>query len=160
MSQQTFIKELTIGPHLVRLILQDQKPVIEWSDKLFTHIWLLADQLQELNQELYIKEFAEISNFCWKGTSFQFIDSISEYQKHYRQRVKLEQQHPADLFEYRLTDFKIFDVSVMHAPQLKQGQLIFFVYHTTNGLPYRVVCPFPYKDATSTVVHYQTLPVL
>jgi hypothetical protein len=70
----------------------------------------------------------------------------------------LEKKHPSDVFPYRLTDYKIFDVSVMHDPCVEEGHLLYFVYHTTTGLPYRVVCPFPYTS-TSTVIHYQILPI-
>lgn len=160
MSQQLLIKNIKVGPHLISLTLQDQTPIVECEKKPFANIWLLADQIKELNQESYLCQFAEISNFFWKGLSFQFIHSIPEYQEQYRARVKLEQQHPADLFEYRLTDFKLFDVAVMHAAKVEQGQLSYYVYNTSNGLPYRVVCPFPYTNSTSTFVHYQILPVL
>jgi hypothetical protein len=46
----------------------------------------------------------------------------------------------------------------MHAPLVEEEQAIYFVYHAKTGIPYRVVCPFPYVHQ-STLVHYQILPL-
>ncbi len=154
------VKEIIIENDIISLFIQDQLPIVECYHQRFINIWLLCDQIKALSHLDYINEFAEIANFFWKGLQFQFIHSITHYQHHYRERIKLEMEHPADVFEYRLTDFKLFDVSVMHEPQVKDGQLSYFVYNTSNGLPYRVICPFPYTTSTSTVVHYQLLPIL
>lgn len=158
MSFPSLIKEISIGSYNVRLLMQDQIPLVEWEGHLFNHIWLLSQQLPQLSEKTYIKEFAKISNFLWKGLQFQFIDQIAEYQNFYNTQVELERKCPSDIFPYRLTDYKIFDVSVMHDPRCENGQLFYFVYQTTTALPYRVVCPFPYLS-TSTLVHYQILPL-
>ena len=158
MSFYPTIKEITIGPCSLRLCMQDQIPLVEYSRHFFNHIWLLAQQLPCLSDPTYIKEFAEISNFLWKGLQFQFIEKIADYQKFYIEQVELEKKCPTDIFPYRLTDYKIFDVSVMHDPHLEEGNLCYFVYQTATALPYRVVSPFPYTS-TSTLVHYQILPI-
>jgi hypothetical protein len=160
MEERVFIKEIMIENHVISLCIQNQTPIVECNHQRFANVWLLVDHIHLLSHLDYLQEFAEISNFFWKGTQFQFIESISNYQRLYKERVELEKKHPADIFEYRLTDFKLFDVSVMHPPQVEQGQLSYFVFNVTNGLPYRVVCPFPYTASTSTFVHYQLLPIL
>ncbi|WP_068469020.1 hypothetical protein [Candidatus Protochlamydia phocaeensis] len=152
------VKELSIGPHVVYLSLKQQTPLVDFQNQTFNHLWFLVNQLPELSNPLYIKEFAQISNFFWKGLLFQYIDSVPAYQKRYIEQVEMEKKYPADIFEYRLTDYKIFDVSVMHEPKVEQDTLIYFVYNVSNGLPYRVVCPFPYTS-TSPFVHYQILPI-
>lgn len=158
MSFSTAIKEISVGPYTLRLFMQDQTPLVECEGQFYNHVWLLSQQLSCFSDPTYLKEFAEISNFLWKGLLFQFIDQIADYQRFYIEQVELEKKCPSDLFPYRLTDYKIFDVSVMHPPRLEEGNLFYFVYHTTTALPYRVVSPFPYTS-TSTLVHYQILPL-
>lgn len=160
MGAKVLIKEIAVGSDVVSLFIQDQVPVVECQHQKFLNVWLLVDHIHDLSHPHYMQEFAEISNFFWKGTQFQFIHSISDYQKHYIEQIELEQHHPADVFEYRLTDFKIFDVSSMHHPKVEHGKLSYFVYNTQTGLPYKVVCPFPYTTSASTFVHYQLLPIL
>jgi hypothetical protein len=158
MSIPTLVKELSTGPYTLHLLLQGQTPLVEFDNQAFAHLWLLVQQLPLLCEGNYLKEFAEISNFFWKGVQYQCIDCIPDYQKHYVTQVELEKKHPSDVFPYRLTDYKIFDVSCMHDPRVEDGNLLYFVYNTTTGLPYRVVCPFPYAS-TSMLVHYQILPI-
>lgn len=152
------VKEIPLGPYTLRLIMQDQTPLVERDGQFFNHIWLLSQQLPLLSDPAYIKQFSEISNFLWKGIQFQFIENIADYQIFYIEQVELEKRCPSDIFQYRLTDYKIFDVSVIHEPRLDDGQLMYYVYNTSTGLPYRVVCPFPYST-TSALVHYQILPI-
>lgn len=152
------VKEIPLGPYTLRLIMQDQTPLIECDGEVFNHVWLLSQHIAILSDPAYIKQFAEISNFLWKGLQFQFIEDVVDYQNFYIEQIELEKKCPSDVFQYRLTDYKIFDVSVMHEPLLDEGQLFYYVYNTSTALPYRVVCPFPYS-ATSTLVHYQILPI-
>jgi hypothetical protein len=158
MSFPILFKEVSIGPYTLRLLLQNQIPMVEFNHQFFNHIWLLVQQLNLLSDPIYLKEFAEVANFLWKGSQFYFIDCITDYQKFYLEQIELEKKCPSDIFPYRLTDYKIFDVFVMHDPLLEEEQLLFFVYHAATGLPYRVVCPFPYTSS-STLVHYQILPI-
>lgn len=159
MHTKMFIKEILLGQDSLALILKGQTPLIEWNNRAFTHLWSVVDQFPLLSDPRFIKEFAEVSNFLWKGIQFRCIASIPDYQEQYWERIELEKKNPADLFEYRLTDYKTFDVSVMHEPRIEEDQLIYFVYQVSTGLPYKVVCPFPYPH-DSTLVHYQILPVL
>jgi hypothetical protein len=159
MTLPTAIKEISMGSQTLRLFMQDQAPVVECEGHFYNHVWLLGQQFPLLSDPIHLKQFAEISNFLWKGLQFQFIDQIAEYQKFYTEQVELERRCPSDIFPYRLTDYKIFDVSVMHDPRLEESILVYFVFNTTTALPYRVICPFPY-NATSTLVHYQILPIL
>ena len=158
MSFPPLFKEVCVGPYDLRLIVHDQIPLVEFEDQFFNHIWVLVQKIHLLSDAVYLKEFAEVSNFLWKGSAFHFIDCIRDYQEIYLEQVELEKKHPSDVFPYRLTDYKIFDVSVMHEPRLEEGQVAYFVYNTATGLPYRVVCPFPYTS-NSTLVHYQILPL-
>ena len=158
MTLSSLIKELSIGPYTITLQLDNQLPVVKFDDQLFNHIWILSQHLPLLSEIAYLKEFGIVSNFLWKGLDFQFIDCIVDYQKQYREQVELEKKCPSDVFPYRLTDYQIFDVSLMHEPKLESGTIHYFVFQTHTGLPYRVVSPFPYTSL-STVVHYQILPV-
>lgn len=158
MKQTDLIKEITLDHHTLRLLMEGETPVVEREGEFFHHIWHLSLQFPPLSDPASIVPFAEISNFLWKGLQFQFLDQVEDYQRFYIEQIELEQKCPTDIFQYRFTDFKIFDVSVMHPPRLEDGELFYFVYNTTNGLPYRVVCPFPYT-VSSTVVHYQILPL-
>lgn len=159
MTLKTSVLSLSFGNDILHLCLHDHIPVIEYQEKVYRYLWLLINEVKELSQPAYINIFAVIANFFWKGTEFQFIENVSVYQKQYQERVNYERQFPADVFEFRLTDYKIFDVSVMHDAIIEEGQIIFFVCNLTNGLPYRVVAPFPY-NVPSTLVHYQILPIL
>lgn len=159
MDLTTPAKTIIIGSHTLYLTLKNQAPVVDYRDQTYTHFYFLIDQIPELSNPLYIEAFAHISNFFWKGGQFHCIDKIADYQKYYVERVKMEKKHPADVFEYRLTDYKIFDVSVMHEPRIEGDSLIYYTYQASTGLPYRVVCPFPYTK-TSTLVHYQILPII
>lgn len=158
MSFPVLFREITIGPYTLHLLMQDQIPLVKFEDQCFNHLWLLVQHIPLLSDLTYLKEFAVISNFLWKGLQFDFIDYIANYQKYYDEQVELERKCPSDIFPYRLTDYKIFDISVMHDPCVEEGNLLYFVYHVSTGLPYRVVCPFPYTS-TSTLVHYQILPI-
>jgi len=144
MASSEFIKEVRVGASSFQLLMQDQTPLVECGGHFYSHIWLLIQQHLILSENAYIEQFAEISNFMWKGLQFQFVDDISSYQQFYTEQVELERKCPSDVFQYRLTDYKIFDIAVMHPPRLEGEQLHYFVYNTTTGLPYRVVCPFPY----------------
>lgn len=158
MSTKEMVKELNVAEHSLILYLQGKIPHVDYKNECFTFLWNLIEKIPELSEELYIQQFAYLSNFYWKAGEFQVIESIPEYQKFYLNRIEMERNQQADIFEYRLTDYKIFDVSVMHAPKVENKQLIYYTYNTSNKLPYRVVCPFPYH-LTSTYVHYQVLPL-
>ncbi len=159
MVSDLMIKELFIGNEPIRLILRDQTPWIEYNYQLINHISILCEKFALLNNPVYITDFAQISNFLWKGLQFHYIDQIADFQKNYLRQVELEQRHQGDVFPYRLTDYKIFDVSVMHEPRLIDEQLHYYVCQTETRLPYRVVCPFPYL-CSNPHVHYQILPIL
>lgn len=158
MSDTTLIKEIFVGSCQVSLLMNEQVPLAEFQNQMYPHVWLLIQQLPLLSNADYLGEFSQISNFLWKGLEFQIIEQIVDYQSFYLKQVELEKKFPSDVFPYRLTDYKLFDVSVMHKPLLENGKLIYFVYHISTGLPYRVICPFPYTSPSS-LVHYQTLPL-
>ena len=158
MNAQGFVKELKFGSESISLFLHDQVPIAGYENQTFTFLWGLIEKIPSLSDTRYIAQFAHLSNFFWKAGQFECVENIEEYQRFYVERVELERKQPADLFEYRLTDYKIFDVSVMHAPRVEDKQLVYFTYNKGNGLPYRVVCPFPYH-LNSSHVHYQILPI-
>lgn len=158
MTFSSFCSDIIIGSETIRLRFDNAIPTIEFKEQKFNCLWILCQQCPALCDFTNLKQFSIVSNFLWKGSSFQCVDQIDSYQKNYYAQVELEKKHPTDVFPYRLTDFKIFDLSVMHEPTLFDENLHFFVYDTSTGIPYRVVCPFPYT-ALSTRVHYQILPL-
>ena len=135
----------------------EDKPFVKCEGSLFNHIWLLTQYSGHFSNPQYIREFAEISNFLWKGTSFHFIENIKDYQRYYLEQIEKENHCPLDLFPYRLTDYQIFDVRCMHEPRVIEGMLYYYVFQDATRLPYKVSCTFPYIS-TSTVVRYQILP--
>ena len=153
------MKKVDLGEECVHLYLDGAAPVAEYRNQTISHLWILCNQCPCLSDPRHLCAFAEIANFLWKGESFKFIARIDEYQENYLRQVDCEKKIPSDVFPYRLTDYQIFDVSVMHKPRLMEDKLHYFVYNTSTGLPYRVVCPFPYTS-TSTMVHYQVLPIM
>lgn len=159
MSENYALKMILCGSHVLHLLIENQTPYVEYNDKKFIHLVQLVEELPFLSQIDHIKVFRQVANFFWKGFSFECIENIASYQQNYIKQVELEKTYSGDVFPYRLTDYKIFDVSVMHDPLVKDKQLFFYVYNILTGLPYRVVCPFPY-DSPSTLVHYQILPIL
>jgi len=159
MNFPILIKTIAIQDLSVQLCLVNDKPIVNFDGASYSQLWLLVQAMPILCDERKINEFAEIANFLWKGTEFSVVSSISSFQTNYIERVNFEFAHPADVLPYRVTDFALFDVSCMHSPKVEAGQLIFFVFNTSNGIPYRVVAPFPYVP-TSTFVHYQILPIL
>ncbi len=159
MSVPTLIKNIRVQNSSVQLYLVNDKPIVNFKDQSFSQVWPLVQAMPILCDPVIVHEFAEIGNFLWKGTEFAIVHSISDFQKDYLDRVNFELEHPADILPYRVTDYAIFDVSTMHPAVLENGQLKFFTYNTTNGIPFKVACPFPYVS-TSTFVHYQLLPIL
>lgn len=158
MEKSSLVKDISLGEDMVRLILDGDTPSVQFRDLPFTQLWLLCNQCPCLCDPAYFKEFAEIANFLWKGSAFQYIDNIEGYQSFYLSQIELEKMHPTDVFPFRLTDYKIFDISVMHEPRLIENHLHFFVFQTETRIPYRVVSPYPYTSL-STLVHYQILPL-
>lgn len=152
-------RTIDLGPYIVQLNLSEGAFLASFNNEIFVNLWLLVQKLPLLSEPIYIKQFAQISNFFWKGPFFEVVTNIAEYQNRYLRQLELEKKHSTDVFPYRLTDYQIFDVSVMHDPELIEGQMIYFVYQTKTGIPYRVDCPFPYLS-TSTFVHYRILPIL
>lgn len=152
-------RTIALGPYAIQLQIGKESFFASVNGEIFVNLWLLVQELPLLSEPIYMNEFAQISNFFWKGPSFEVIDNIPEYQNYYLKQVALEKKHSPDVFPYRLTDYRIFDVSVMHDPELLENQLSYFVYQTNTGIPYRVNCPFPYRS-TSTFVHYKILPIL
>lgn len=153
------IKTLALGEHPLLLGLSQNKPYVEVEGARFCLLWHLVHAYPRLSSLECVDLFAEVSNFLWKGVDFIYIQDIEAYRTFYWSQVEIEQKQPADLFVYRLTDYPIFDLSVMRAPYInEEGYLCYFVYQAATALPYRVVSPFPYTS-TSTVVHYQILPI-
>ena len=159
MSENYAVKMILCGPHVFHLIVENQIHSVEYNDKKFIHLVQLVEELPLLSQVDHIKIFTQLAEFFWKGFSFECVENIASYKDNYVNQVQLERKYPGDVFPYRLTDYKVFDVSVMHDPLVKEKELLFYVFNIQTGLPYRVVCPFPY-DSPSTVVHYQILPIL
>lgn len=159
MILKKILNKIQIGSQTLSLRLEEFTPVAEFKKQNFKHLWGLIEACPELSELSYLEEFALISNFFWKADTFQYIDVIAEYQDFYSKRVHLEMQKRDNVEDYRLTDFKIFDVSGMHPPKVIDNQLIYFTFNKASRLPYRVVCPFPYP-IQSTYVHYQILPTL
>jgi hypothetical protein len=92
MAPPSMFKQLSIGPHQLNLILQGKTAVVEFENQSFAHLWFLVQQLPQLSDPLFLREFAQVSNFFWKGSEFECIESIADYQNHYIQQVELEKK--------------------------------------------------------------------
>jgi len=158
MTTKQFITEIKIDHCLCRLSLKGETPIVDYDNQTYHFLWNLVQTIPILSDAKHLHSFAQISNFYWKANHFHFIESIENYQKFYLNQVEQEKREPTDIFKYRLTDYKIFDVSVMHSPKVEHEQLAYFTYNLETGIPYRVVCPFPYH--LKHAVHYQILPII
>lgn len=158
MDTKQVITEIKIGESSLQLFLQEKVPLVEVNGQIYAFFLHLIQAIPLLADHSYLEAYARISNFYWKANRFCFIDSIEEYQDFYTKRIQFEKNNPLDLFEYRLTDYKIFDVSVMHGPKIQQNELIYFTYNRSNYIPYKVISPFPYH--LNQPIHYQILPII
>ncbi len=158
MTEKQCIQELKVENQSCLLHLQGEFPFVEFNQQTYSFLWQLLHVLPTLSDPKNIDLFAQISNFYWKAGKFQYIHAIEEYQKFYTDRIKQEKTNPDAHFDYKLTDYKIFDVSVLHAPQIESNQAIYFTYDSSTYIPYRVTCAFPYHQKQA--VHYQILPII
>lgn len=151
-------KTLTIGSQVFELReLSISQRGVQYNETFYEHLWQLTAIAPILSKNEELISFVEIANFFWKGSTFCCIESAQVFQKNYIEQLEKEKTCPADVFAYRLSDYKTFDVSVMKDPVIEGGQATFYVYQVETGVPYRVVCPFPYLSPST--VHYQILPL-
>lgn len=139
------------------LILNAHKnPIIKCGSDYFKNMEELITAFPDLAKPENLYTLAEACNFMFKGLEFSPINDVEEFKSEYMHQIKFEQTQ-LELMGPRLSDYGIYDVSVMHQPRLLHSQFIFFVMNAYNRLPFRVICALPLsRDYPS--VRYELLP--
>lgn len=144
---------IQLGCHLD----SNHQPIIIYKEKKYTSMHDLCMELPEfLSGTIDLKKLAHFLNFMSKGIGYEVIDNIKRYKEDYLARIEFE-KNSFDYLPVRLRDHGVFDVSVMHSPQIVREEFIFFVKNADNNVPYRVNCPFPINPETPNL-NYQLLP--
>lgn len=144
------------GTMLELLIDEHHTPAAKCGDQVYHGLADLIKNMPELTEPAHLNALAEICNFVFKGQEFHFIKDVEEFKKMYCERIEFEKAKLAPDLQ-RLSDFGIFDVSVMHPPRIVKHQFIFFVSNDYNQLPFRVLCELPFSREYPSV-RYELLP--
>lgn len=118
-------------------ILDDnERPAIEFEGKQYNDMTDLVKAAPALSDPKNLRQFIHIANFLFTGLDFMIIeDNVQEYQSRYRSNAG------------KLTrEYGIYDVSSLREPYLENGKLIFFAEKNSSGVPYKVICTFPFTS--------------
>jgi hypothetical protein len=139
---ETSVYDFLINDEMAECILSDEGPVVSYRGSRFATLADLSEAAPALMAPENLTVYCRISNFFFKGISFDFIEDIKAYQKGYEERRSYEKRRTEGLISCG-ADFGPFDVSEMHAPSIEGGNLVYFVEDAYYGIPYRVTSPFP-----------------
>lgn len=146
-------RPLKINNAEVELHLDDQRhPKIAVKGLTYSSLHKLVVAYPELSEAKNIKTLAQLSNFLFQGHSYQFIDDISAFKEAYLNQIEFD-KNSMDYMPSRLIDHGIFDVNIMKAPSIENGEFIFYVKEDRTGIPYRVSCPYPFEDKPKATYH-------
>lgn len=132
-------------------------PAVTWAGRTFTDSVDAVAALQHSPQPLPEKlRFAAqiINHFTFAG-EYRFISNPTAFKDEYHatySRCDLRLQLASNVFGP-------FDVSEIGDPQLRNGQLVFWVYARYTLVPYRVSVPYPLTSLLEEL-HYESLPQL
>ncbi len=137
---------------------QAHQPAIEINGISYSSLSHLLQDLPQLALIENIEKLAQVANFLAKGLEFQYIENIESFKENYWQQIEAEQSNL--LHETtKLKDYGLFDLSLMHPPQLRDYKLIFFVKHDYLLIPYQASLFYPI-DREPLHMSYELLPVL
>lgn len=127
-------------------------PVITHDSKKYKNLFSLIEDFPELKKATNMKLLVQAANFLFQGVSYHLIEDINIFKEAYLNRIEYE-KNSLDYMPVRLIDHGIFDVSIMHPPQIIGDELIFFVQDDRSGIPYRVTCLYPITQASKGTYH-------
>lgn len=113
-----------------------------------------AELYQALDKKIPLPLVVLIHNFFTSGIGFNVIQDSSAYKKKYQERILLEEQDQAPPL---LTQYGIYDVSLIEEPKIIEYSLIYYVESNALGIPYRVVDNLSKKDEIK-ICRYELLP--
>jgi hypothetical protein len=177
--------DISVGELQMKLILDDKAPVVKVGTTVYVSLSRLIKDYPDLLQEKYLTMYCKVANFLFTGIMFNFIENPEEYKRLYlkalhnaaspeyvypsigikKPPIPLEEDcyrngQFANMDPYTfLAETGPFDVMLMAVPQVKYGQLVFYVEDMIGQLPFRVISPYPYTREDS-VVDYELLPPL
>lgn len=176
-------EDINVGELQMKLILDDKAPVVKVGTTVYVSLSKLIKDVPELLHEKYLTMYCKVANFLFTGIMFNFIENPEEYKRLYLKSLhdlassdyiypgSTKNAYPIEEDCYRngqfanmdpytfLAETGPFDVTLMAVPQVKYGQLVFYVEDVIGQLPFRVISPYPYTREDS-VVDYELLPPL
>jgi len=151
-----YCQSLKLDDELFELkINEDNIPIVQHGSTHYKDIYKLTIDFPLLTKGRNIEVLSQLANFLFQGTSYKFINNISEYKESYLNRIEFE-KNSLDFLPERLIDHGIFDLNSMHPPVINGKELTFYVYDDHTGVPYKVTCPFPIPANVKAV--YSLLP--
>lgn len=141
-------KEVILDKSFTFLNDENSDPAIEFGGQTYKKLADLTGKIPFLSDKKHLKEFVRIANFLFTGQEFAIIDDVAAYQKRYRANAG------------KLTsEYGIYDVSSIKDPFLENGKVIFYAEKKSSGVPYKVICTYPYTDENAECA-YTLLPAL
>lgn len=122
------------------------RSAIDYEGTQYRNLDELVKKVPTLADPKNLKQFIRIANFLFTGQEFMLIDDPAEYQKRYRANAG------------KLTkEYGIYDVSSIKTPYIENGKVIFFAEKNSSGVPYKVICTFPFNSPAAECA-YTLLP--
>lgn len=125
---------------------EDGSPAVDFENKHYRKLPELVAKASFLSDPRNLRQFVRIANFLFTGQEFMLIENVAEYQKRYRANAG------------KLTrEYGIYDVSSLKDPYVEKGKAIFFAEKNSSGVPYKVICTYPFDDESAECA-YTLLP--
>jgi hypothetical protein len=148
----TMLFTITVGAAELHCGIDDNQRYVEVNETHHHQLGNLIDAVPELVGGDDCLALAKAANFLLKGITYTVIEDIEGYQEQYCTRVAAEDA-AFDERTRRISDYGVFDVSVMKRPSVQANTITFFVQDRQMGLPYKVTIALP-----QLTNHYQLLP--
>lgn len=136
---------------------QDDRPVLEIENRNYTSLFRLFEDFPHLSNPVHKEKVSQLITFLLTGLEFQWIENIEKFREDYEERIESDLISLGDGLS-KLSDYGVYDLSVMHPPTVSKGKFIFFV-KDENQIPYKVSLPFPVKTEDPQA-SYELLPYL
>lgn len=137
----SIIQTERIKQHSFTFMYEDgQRPLIEYQGESYDQLTELVKKAAVLSDPHYLRQFIKIANFLLRGLQFDVIEDTADFQQKYQENAN---NSPPE--------YGFYDVSSIHAPEVREGDVIFFAEQNTSGVPYRVTCTYPF---TGEFAHY------
>lgn len=135
----TIVQTEVVNQEKFIFIFEDVKrPSIEYRGVTFYSLAELIQKATFLSDSRYFDQFIRIANFLFRGLEFDVIDDINEFKKRYQENAN-----------HTPPEYGVYDITSMVQPVVTEGKALFFVEKNATGIPYRVVCTYPYADEFS-----------